>query len=200
MTNYLVHKTYTQATHALSQTSENIFLFEEDKQTNFIFPAARKVEIKNRAHKLLDRGEISAPAHRSIIFCACRKNIRWLANWSLMARRLKFTFDFPAVNESLWLGRRLCLWLHERLFISSLARAFRYILLFLSHLLFYMQTVLYALKIETCDIFKGTEKCMWNKTSSALWKGLFSFAAARIRTIGVDYLFAAIWKPLCILG
>lgn len=35
-----------------------------------------------------------------------------------------------------------------------------------------MQTVLYALKIETCDIFKGTEKCMWNKTSSALVKRL----------------------------
>jgi hypothetical protein len=64
------------------------------------------------------------------------------------------------------------------LFISSPARAFRYypplflILLFRSHLLFYMQTVLYALEIETRDIFKGTEKCMWNKTSRAL----FSFA------------------------
>jgi hypothetical protein len=70
MTNYLVHKTYTQATLSLSQPSLYIFLFEEDKQTNFIFPAARKVEIKNRAHKLLDRGEIStAPVFFSVRAC-----------------------------------------------------------------------------------------------------------------------------------
>jgi hypothetical protein len=85
MTNYLVHKTYTQATLSLSHTQPSvyIFLFEEDKQTNFIFPAARKVEIKNRAHKLLDRGEISA-ARQCSFLCVrvyiCKGKISWLAN------------------------------------------------------------------------------------------------------------------------
>jgi hypothetical protein len=108
-------------------------------------------------------------------------------------RRLKFTFDFPAVNESLWLGRRL--WLRVEFYLFRHQHVLfditllSLLLLFLSHLLFYMQTVLYALKIETRDIFKGTEKCMWNKTSRCCCeKACFPLQYA----IGVDYLFAAI--------
>jgi hypothetical protein len=99
MTNYLVHKTYTPS-DALSpahQTSVYIFLFEEDKQTNFIFPAARKVEIKNRAHKLLDRSEINTAVFFSVRACICieGKYISWLGKLKSAERRLKFTFDFP---------------------------------------------------------------------------------------------------------
>lgn len=109
MTNYLVHKTYTQATHALSQTSENIYFYLK-KISRLILFSQQRVKWKLKIEPINYWTEArSAHQHRSILFCACRKNIRWLANWSLMARRLKFTFDFPAVNESLWLGRRLCL-------------------------------------------------------------------------------------------
>jgi hypothetical protein len=86
------------------------------------------------------------------------------------------------------------------LFISSPARAFRYYTYIPFSLsltpfpfpspLLYADAVLYALKIETRDIFKGTERsAWWNKTSRCCCeKACFPLQYA----IGVDYLFAAI--------